>query len=237
MAGVLEHPAELFRPEVRHRVVYLAAAQDVRREHFRGVQRRIPVLYSQAFAEPHGLERRAVPRGVDSRERRAQAGVDGDAVVERQARARQPAHGRPDADRRHDLVGGQPGSSGQREAAPLHRLHGGACPQLDSGSLVPGSGMGPGFGAEGGGERGRPGLDDRDQAACRRGRGRQFGADPAGADDRETQSWPEQAAQRQGVVQGPQEPLRPWTRKRRGHGARRQHEAVEGVLTAIGDEG
>jgi len=235
VAGVLDHAAELFGPEVRNRVVDVGAAEDVRGDHLRGVQRRVPVLHPQPGAEPQRDERGAVPRRVDAGQRGAQAGIDGDAVVQGHARAGQPAHRGANADRGDDLVHRQP-AAGQREAAGLDGLHGGAGAQFHAGLLVPAGGARPDGGAERHGERRGTRLHDGHPAAGRRGGGRQFGADPPGADDREPQPGPQQRAQRQRVVVSPQEPLRPGSWQRHGERARRQNQMVKRVLITICDE-
>jgi len=235
VARVLDHPAELFRPEVRNRVVDLAAAEDVRGDHLGSVQRRFPVLDPQPGAEAQRDERGAVPRGVDAGQRGAQAGIDGDAVVQGHAGAGQPAHRGADPDRGDDLVGRQP-ASGQGEAAGLDGLHGRAGAQFHAGLLVPAAGARPDGGAERRGERRGARLHDGHLAAGRHGGGRQFGADPPGADDREPQSGPQPGAQRQRVVIGPQEPLRPGPRQSHGERSGRQNKMVKGVLIAICDE-
>src|SRR5262249_45377524 len=66
MPAVLDHPPELLRPEVGHRVVPLGAAQDVRGGHLRGVDGGIPVLNPDPAPEPAGPERGAVPRREDA---------------------------------------------------------------------------------------------------------------------------------------------------------------------------
>src|SRR5262249_56635662 len=61
MPAVLDHPPELLRPEVGHRVVQFAAAQDVRRHHLRGVDGGIPVLDPEPSTEAAGPGPRAAP--------------------------------------------------------------------------------------------------------------------------------------------------------------------------------
>ena len=99
----------------------------------------------------------------------------------------------------------------------------------------------PSRGADRRGQRRGPGLHHGDLAAVRGRRGGQFGADPAGPHDGQPQCFPalaglEQVAQRQRVVVGAQEALPPVAGQRHRQRPGRQHQVVEGVRAAAGDQ-
>ena len=238
---VLHHPAELLGPEIRHRVVRLVAACHVGRGHLGHVQGHVPVLDPQPPAEPPRLERGAVPRRVDPGPGGTQAGVDGHAVLQPQAGALQPAGGRAHPDRGDHLVRLDPPAAGQLEPAGPHRLDRGGHPQVHPGRGVPAGSLGPDRGADRRGQRRGPGLHHGDLASVRGRRGGQFGADPAGPHDGQPQCLPalarlEQVAQGQRVVVGAQEALPPVAGQRHRLRPGRQHQVVEGVRTAAGDQ-
>ncbi len=237
VSRVLHHPAELLRPEVRHRVVYLVAAEHVGRDHLGRVQGHVPVLEPQPPAEAPRLERGAVAHRIDTGQGRPQAGVDGHAVLQPDTRALQPAGGRADPDRGDDLVRRDPPAAGQGEAAGLHGLHRHSGLQPHARGRVPAGGLRAHRGAQGRGERRGPGFDHRDLATVGGRRGGQLGADPAGPDDGQPESGPEQGPQGQGIVVVAQEPLPPGAGQRHRHGPGSQDQPVIGVLVTIGGQG
>ena len=227
--GVLHHAPELLRPEVRHRVVDGVAAEYVGRDHLGGVQRHVPVLEPQPPPEPEREERGAVSYRVDTRQGRAQARVGGHAVLQPNARALQPAGGRPDPDRGDDLIRRDPVAASQRQAARLNRLHGSVHPQPHARVGIPLRRLRSHRGADRGGQRCGSGLHHRDLAAVRDRRGGQFRADPARADDSQPQPGPEQIPQREGVVVAAQEALPAVAGKSYRKRTSGQHQAIKGV--------
>ena len=107
---------------------------------------------------------------------------------------------------------------------------------------VPAGGLGSDRGADRRGQRRGPGLHHGDPGTVRHCRGGQLGADPAGPHDGQPQRFargcagPEQVAQGQRVVVGAQETLPPVAGQRHRQRSGRQHQMVEGVRAAAGDQ-
>src|SRR5262249_14386206 len=137
--------------------------------------------------------------------RRTQQLVDGYSVVERYPRGLKPGDVGPDPDRGHDLVGRQPAAAGQAEPAILNGLDALAYRKLDPGAGIPARRAGADLGADRGRQRRGTGLDDVYRALPGRRGGGQLGADPAGPNDRQPKSWPQQLTQLKGVFDRPQE--------------------------------